>query len=102
MGIIDYGGQASIYGADLRAVQISSVRAGRSKCFCAICKRELPNGSIVVGKDKFNRVCIDCCPILFARIKKALKIFTNLIEETEKDLKLNAEKYRTQNISSWI
>lgn len=99
MGIIGYGGNVDMYGTDKNSVKICRVRANTS---CDICSKVILKGSVCLGKEKWTRFCLNCQPKLFARIRAELRNFEGIMKETEADLKLNMEKYRSQNIVASI
>lgn len=99
MGIINYGGNVSIYGTDKNCVKLCTIREETS---CSICKTKMPKGSKVLSKNGWFKFCLDCHTKLFARIRAEFQNFDAIMKETEADLKINMEKYKTQNIVSLI
>lgn len=99
MGFINYGGNIDIYGTDKACVKLCTTRKDMS---CSICKAKLPKGSKVLSKDGWLKFCLDCQPKLFENIREELHRFDDIMKDTEADLKINMEKYRTQNIVSSI
>ncbi|KKN51458.1 hypothetical protein LCGC14_0622740 [marine sediment metagenome] len=99
MGFIDYGGHVGMFRVDKDCVQLCTIRNTAS---CSICRAKLPKGSKVLSKDGWKKFCLDCQPILFARIRGEFRNFDAIMKQTEADLKINMEKYKTQNIVSLI
>lgn len=97
--MIGYSGNVDIYGTDKKIVQVCKIM---KECRCSMCRKKLPSGSVVVSKDSWIKFCLDCQPQFFKRIREELKRFDDLMKNTETDLKLNMEKYKTQNIASLI
>lgn len=95
MGFVSHGGQAKVFGADIKSVEIVKSRDSFS---CSCCNTEIAKGSFALGGEVWSRLCLNCADKLFSNIDKALNEYREIMEETKKDLKLNAEKYRAHNV----
>ena len=95
MGIVNYNGTCKIYDTDYYTVQTCKIKEG-AKCY--VCGGIISKGSYCLGRGYF-KFCLSCSDKFFKNLREELKRFLKTIKNTEKELKDNADTYKTNNLA---
>ena len=98
MGIIGWDGKVNIYGTDKDVVHKCKSVHG---FVCGRCRQKFVNGAIGVGSGGL-KFCLKCYKQVFVNILTEFNSFVKQMDETEKDIELNKEKYTAHNLACAI